>query len=57
MPVEKRFTKTYDVFRFDMLRGSTLLTDAGLLGPVNITQQKEQYIFIPKERKGNGPFG
>lgn len=36
LPVEKRFTKTHDVFRFDMLRGSTPLTDAGLLGPVNI---------------------
>ncbi|UBD73960.1 glycosyl hydrolase [Parabacteroides goldsteinii] len=36
LPVEKRFTKTHDVFRFDMLRGSTPLTDSGLLGPVNI---------------------
>ena len=36
LPVEKRFTKTHDVFRFDMLRESTPLTDAGLLGPVSL---------------------
>ncbi|WP_455961202.1 glycosyl hydrolase [Bacteroides bouchesdurhonensis] len=36
LPIEKRYTKTHDVFRFDMLRGSTPLTDAGLLGPVRI---------------------
>lgn len=36
LPKEKRFTKTHDAFRFDMLRGSTPLTDAGLLGPVRI---------------------
>lgn len=36
LPVGKRFTKTHDAFRFDMLRGSTPLTDAGLLGPVRI---------------------
>lgn len=40
LPVERRFTKTHDAFRFDMLRGSTPLTDAGLLGPVRILRKK-----------------
>ncbi len=35
-PKEKRFTTTHDGFRFDMLRGSTPLLDAGLMGPVRI---------------------
>ncbi|MFA6126278.1 MAG: glycosyl hydrolase [Bacteroidales bacterium] len=35
-PKEKRFTTTHDTFRFDMLRASTPLLDAGLLGPVRI---------------------
>ena len=34
LPKEKRFTKTHDVFRFDMLRAETPLIDSGLLGPV-----------------------
>ena len=28
LPKEQRFTRTHDVFRFDMLRASTPLTDA-----------------------------
>ena len=36
LPKEKRFTRTHDVFRFDMLRQSTQLTNSGLLGPVRI---------------------
>jgi hypothetical protein len=36
LPKEKRFTKTHEMFRFGMLRGSTPLIDAGLLGPVKI---------------------
>ncbi len=36
LPKEQRYTKTHDTFRFDMLRGSTPLTDAGLLGPIRI---------------------
>ena len=40
LPQEQRFTRTHDVFRFDMLRASTPLTDAGLLGPVSILKEK-----------------
>jgi hypothetical protein len=36
LPKEKRITKTHDAFRFDMLRATTPLLDAGLLGPVKI---------------------
>ncbi|WP_394772510.1 glycosyl hydrolase [Mucilaginibacter sp.] len=36
LPKEKRFTKTHDAFRFDMLRGSTPLLESGLLGPVKV---------------------
>jgi hypothetical protein len=43
LPKEKRFTSTHDGFRFDMLRGSTPLLDAGLMGPVII-----QKIFYEK---------
>jgi len=39
-PKEKRFTTTHDGFRFDMLRGSTPLLDAGLMGPVRILKNK-----------------
>lgn len=39
-PKEKRFTKTHDAFRFDMLRGSTPLLESGLLGPVKIYEAK-----------------
>ena len=40
LPKEQRFTRTHDVFHFDMLRASTPLTDAGLLGPVSILKEK-----------------
>jgi hypothetical protein len=36
LPGEKRFTKTHDAFRFDMLRGNTPLLESGLLGPVKV---------------------
>lgn len=36
LPKEKRVTQTHDVFRFNMLRASSPLIDAGLLGPVKI---------------------
>ena len=36
LPKEKRFTKTHDSFRFDMLTSTTPLLDSGLLGPVRI---------------------
>ncbi|MCD8193159.1 MAG: glycosyl hydrolase [Tannerellaceae bacterium] len=37
-PEEKRFTKTHEVFRFDMLTGNTPLLESGLLGPVRIVE-------------------
>jgi len=40
-PKDKRFTKTHDAFRFDMLRGSTPLLEAGLLGPVKVYSTTE----------------
>jgi hypothetical protein len=43
LPKEKRFTSTHDAFRFDMLRGSTPLLDAGLMGSVTI-----QKLFYEK---------
>lgn len=39
LPKEKRFTKTHDGFRFDMIRGSTPLLNSGLLGPVKIMKE------------------
>ncbi len=36
LPPEKRFTRTHDKFRFDMLRAETPLIESGLLGPVRI---------------------
>lgn len=36
LPVENRFTKTHDGFRFDFLTGKTPLIKSGLLGPVKI---------------------
>ena len=36
LPKGKRFTKTHDSFRFDMLQPTTPLLDSGLLGPVQI---------------------
>jgi len=41
LPKEKRFTKTHDKFRFDMLKSDTPLLDSGLLGPVRILKNKE----------------
>jgi hypothetical protein len=35
-PKEKRFTKTHDAFRFDMITKNTPLLEAGLLGPVKV---------------------
>ena len=35
-PEENRFTKTHNVFRFNMLTGQTPLLDSGLLGPVTL---------------------
>lgn len=35
-PKEKRFTKTHDAFRFDMLTKNTRPIDSGLLGPVTL---------------------
>lgn len=35
-PKEKRFTKTHDAFRFDMLTKNTALIESGLLGPVTL---------------------
>jgi hypothetical protein len=36
LPEKEKVTHTHDAFRFDMLRGSTPLLDAGLLGPVKL---------------------
>jgi len=36
LPKEKRFTRTHDAFRFDMLRAATPLLESGLIGPVRI---------------------
>ena len=47
LPKEQRFTRTHDVFRFDMLRASTPLTDAGLLGPVSILKEKVWDMVTP----------
>jgi len=41
LPKEQRFTKTHDVFRFDMLRGSTPLLESGLLGPVRVLAESK----------------
>ena len=40
-PKEKRFTKTHDAFRFDMLTKTTPLIDSGLLGPVTVQEESE----------------
>ena len=47
LPKEQRFTRSHDVFRFDMLRASTPLTDAGLLGPVSILKEKVWDMVTP----------
>ncbi len=36
LPKDKRYTKTHDAFRFDMLKSDTPLLESGLLGPVRI---------------------
>jgi hypothetical protein len=41
LPKEKRFTKTHDVFRFDMLTKNTTPIESGLLGPVTLQQAEE----------------
>jgi len=40
-PKEKRFTKTHEVFRFDMLAKTTPLIESGLLGPVTLQRDEE----------------
>ena len=40
-PKEKRFTKTHDAFRFDMLTKNTTPIDSGLLGPVTLQRDEE----------------
>ena len=40
-PKEKRFTKTHDAFRFDMLTQKTTLIQSGLLGPVTLLREEE----------------
>jgi hypothetical protein len=42
LPKEKRFTRTHDKFRFDMLKSDTPLLDSGLLGPVRILKNSEE---------------
>ncbi len=42
LPKEKRFTKTHDKFRFDMLTPNTPLLDSGLLGPVQLLTSYNQ---------------
>jgi hypothetical protein len=41
-PIGKRYTKTHDKFRFDMLMPNTPLLDSGLLGPVRILTSYNQ---------------
>lgn len=41
LPKEKRFTRTHDKFRFDMLKSDTPLLDSGLLGPVRLLKNDE----------------
>ena len=40
-PKEKRFTKTHDAFRFDMLAWNTRPIDSGLLGPVTLLKESK----------------
>jgi hypothetical protein len=40
-PKEKRFTKTHEAFRFDMLTKNTTPINSGLLGPVTLQQEEE----------------
>jgi hypothetical protein len=40
-PKERRFTKTHDVFRFNMLTKTTALIGSGLLGPVTLQRDEE----------------
>jgi len=41
LPVDKRLTKTHEVFRFDMLNVNTPLLESGLLGPVKVYAAKD----------------
>ncbi|TSJ40492.1 glycosyl hydrolase [Mucilaginibacter corticis] len=41
LPVDKRLTKTHEVFRFDMLNVNTPLLESGLLGPVKVYTAKD----------------
>ncbi len=43
-PKEKRFTKTHDAFRFNMITKDTPLLDAGLLGPVKVLGEKDKIV-------------
>jgi hypothetical protein len=40
-PKEKRFTKTHEAFRFDMLTKNTTPIESGLLGPVTLQRDEE----------------
>ena len=40
-PKDKRFTKTHEAFRFDMLTKKTRLIESGLLGPVTVQRDEE----------------
>jgi hypothetical protein len=40
-PKEKRFTKTHDAFRFDMLTKNTKPIESGLLGPVTLERDEK----------------
>lgn len=40
LPKEKRFAKTHDAFRFDMLTKDTPLIESGLLGPVRVLREQ-----------------
>ncbi|WP_214073836.1 glycosyl hydrolase [Mucilaginibacter sp. dw_454] len=41
LPVNKRLTKTHEVFRFDMLNANTPLLESGLIGPVKVYQGRD----------------
>jgi len=44
LPKEKRFTKTHDSFRMDMLTKDTSLIESGLLGPVTVQQDEAKKV-------------
>lgn len=41
LPVDKRLTKTHEVFRFDMLNVKTPLLESGLIGPVKVYSARQ----------------